>query len=224
MSTVTDRPGRGSLKSNFVNDSAPCDGSRRVNARRRLERGHDCLPRPVRTLFDPLEPTFSRSVHRRFILLALAAILTLGGRTITNLLRVLDTLAPGHSCSYHHVFSRDRWSLAALSRRYISLILDHFAPVVPFSWPATTRSPNILALMSTARAAIVIRCARRTPTRRFAGDISGSCWPCWFPSPGPRDAGRSPFWSCFIGRRRRTKNTKNGTKHRPNCSVSWFAS
>jgi len=100
-------------------------------ARRRLERVHEQLPKPVRTIFDPLEPTFSRSVHRRFILLALAAILTLGGRTITNLLRVLDTLAPGHSCSYHRVFARDRWSLTALARRYISLILDHFAPRGP---------------------------------------------------------------------------------------------
>src|SRR5215831_8699141 len=83
-------------------------------ARRKLERLHERLPKPVRTVLDPLEPTFSRPVHRRFILLALAAILTSGGRTITNLLRVLGTLAPGHSCSYHRVFSRDRWSLATL--------------------------------------------------------------------------------------------------------------
>src|SRR4051812_31321331 len=77
-------------------------------ARRRLERIHDRLPRQVRTILDPLEPTFSRSIHRRFVLLALAAILTLGGRTITNLLRALGALAPGHPSSYHRVFSRDR--------------------------------------------------------------------------------------------------------------------
>jgi hypothetical protein len=61
----------------------------------------------------------------------LAAILTLGGRTITNLLRVLDTLAPGHSCSYHRVFARDRWSLASLARRYIAAVLVSFVPRGP---------------------------------------------------------------------------------------------
>ena len=83
-------------------------------ARRRLERIHDRLPKQVRTIFDPLEPAFSRPIHRRFVLLALAAILTLGGRTITNLLRVLGIMAPGHLSSYHRVFSRDRWSLSSL--------------------------------------------------------------------------------------------------------------
>ena len=100
-------------------------------ARRRLERIHDRLPKQVRTILDPLEPTFSRSIHRRFILLALAAILTLGGRTITNLLRVLGTLAPGHPSSFHRVFSRDRWSIAALARRYIATVFASFVPNGP---------------------------------------------------------------------------------------------
>ena len=100
-------------------------------ARRRLEQIHDRLPKQVRTILDPLEPVFTRSIHRRFILLALAAILTLGGRTINNLLRVLGTLAPGHPSSYHRVFSRDRWSLAALARRYIAAVLARFVPRGP---------------------------------------------------------------------------------------------
>ncbi|AGA29047.1 IS701 family transposase [Singulisphaera acidiphila] len=100
-------------------------------ARRRLERIHEQLPKQVRTVLDPLEPVFSRAAHRRFILLALAAILTLGGRTINNLLRVLGTLAPGHPSSYHRVFSRDRWSLAALARRYIATVLASFVPHGP---------------------------------------------------------------------------------------------
>jgi hypothetical protein len=100
-------------------------------ARRRLERIHDQLPKQVHAIFDPLEPVFSRPTHRRFILLALAAILTLGGRTITNLLRVLGTLAPGHPSSYHRVFSRDRWSLSALARRYVAAVLNRFVPRGP---------------------------------------------------------------------------------------------
>jgi hypothetical protein len=97
-------------------------------ARRRLEKIHDQLPKPVRTIFDPLEPAFSRPIHRRFVLLALAAILTLGGRTISNLLRVLGILAPGHPSSYHRVFSRDRWSLSPLARRYVAAVLARFIP------------------------------------------------------------------------------------------------
>jgi hypothetical protein len=100
-------------------------------ARRRIERIHDQLPKQVRTIFDPLEPAFSRPIHRRFILLALAAILTLGGRTITNLLRVLGALAPGHPSSYHRVFSRARWSLASLARRYVAAVLARFVPRGP---------------------------------------------------------------------------------------------
>ena len=97
-------------------------------ARRRLERINDQLPKQVRSIFDPLEPAFSRPIHRRFVLLALAAILTLGGRTITNLLRVLGILAPGHPSSYHRGFSRDRWSLSPLARRYVAAVLARFVP------------------------------------------------------------------------------------------------
>src|SRR5512135_2934348 len=97
-------------------------------ARRRLEQIHDQLPKQVRAIFDPLEPAFSRPIHRRFVLLALAAILTLGGRTITNLLRVLGILAPGHPSTYHRVFSRDRWSLSPLARRYVAAVLARFVP------------------------------------------------------------------------------------------------
>ena len=100
-------------------------------ARRRLDQIHEQLPNRVRSIFDPLEPTFSRPTHHRFVLLALAAILTLGGRTITNLLRILGALAPGHPSSYHRVFSRDRWSLSRLARRYVTAVLGRFVPGGP---------------------------------------------------------------------------------------------
>ena len=142
-------------------------------ARRRIQRIHDQLPKQVRTIFDPLEPAFSRPIHRRFVLLALAAILTLGGRTITNLLRVLGILAPGHPSSYHRV-SR---ATAGRCRPWHAVMLRRSSPassrLALFSWPVTTRSPNIPVRTSTARAAIAIRSAPLTPTPRFAGDISG---------------------------------------------------
>ena len=92
---------------------------------------HEHIPKPIRSVFDSLDPSFSPSTHRRFVLLALAAILTVGGRTITNLLRVLGVLAPGHPSSYHRVFSRDRWSFSSMGPRYVAGVLARFAPRGP---------------------------------------------------------------------------------------------
>src|SRR5512133_3421394 len=102
-------------------------------ARRQLERIHEQLPKPVRIVFDPLEPAFTRPTYPRFLLLALAAILTLGGRTVANLLRTLGALAPGHPTSYHRVFSRNRWSLWALARRFTHAVLARLAPEGPIA-------------------------------------------------------------------------------------------
>jgi len=97
-------------------------------ARRVLDRNHQQLPKQVRALLDPLAPAFSRPTYRRFALLAVAAILTLGGHTICNLLRCLGALAPGHPSSYHRVFSRSPWSCWHLARRFTQVILARFAP------------------------------------------------------------------------------------------------
>lgn len=108
--------------------------ARKARARRRqLERIHEQLPEPVHSVFDPLVPAFSRPTHRRFVLLALAAILTLGGRTVSNLLRVLGALAPGHPTSYHRVFSRSRWSPWVLARRFTHAVLDRLVPEGPIA-------------------------------------------------------------------------------------------
>jgi len=86
------------------------------------------LPKPVHTVFEPLAPALTRPTYHHLVLLALAAILTVGGRTIANLLRTLGALAPGHSSSYHRVLSHRRWSARTLARRYIAAVLARFAP------------------------------------------------------------------------------------------------
>jgi DDE superfamily endonuclease len=100
-------------------------------ARRQLDRIHQQLPGPVHTLFDPLRPAFTRPTHHRFLLLAVAAILTLGGRSIANLLRCLGPLAPGHPSSFHRVFSSRRWSCWSLARRFAGVVLARFVPRGP---------------------------------------------------------------------------------------------
>jgi DDE superfamily endonuclease len=134
MSSLTDRPRKRPTpkQARRLLRAARRQQARKARvARRRLQRIHRQLPKQVRTIFEPLEPAFSRPTHRRFLLLALAAILTLGVRTLTNLLRVLGALAPGHPSSYHRVFSRNRWSLPALAHRYVAAVLARFAPAGP---------------------------------------------------------------------------------------------
>src|SRR3954454_2923953 len=100
-------------------------------ARRRIDRDHHRLPAPVHAVFEPLAPALTRPTYHRLVLLALAAILTVGGRTIANLLRLLGALAPGHPSSYHRLLSHRRWPSRRLARRYIAAVLARFAPHGP---------------------------------------------------------------------------------------------
>src|SRR5262249_49955608 len=69
-------------------------------ARRQIDRNHQRLPEPVHAVFEPLAPALTRPTYHRLVLLALAAILTTGGRTIANLLPTPAPLAPGPRTQY----------------------------------------------------------------------------------------------------------------------------
>jgi DDE superfamily endonuclease len=84
--------------------------------------------RPVLTMFRPV---FSSPTYHRFVILVLAAILTTGRRTVTNLLRTVRYQAQGHASSSHRVFSRRRWSTWALARTLITCLLDYVVPPGP---------------------------------------------------------------------------------------------
>src|SRR5436305_8944425 len=98
------------------------------NASRKLQRARHALPQPARSLFDSLAGAFSRPTFLRFVALAVATILTIGQRTICNLLRTLGALAPGHPSSYHRVFSKRRWSCWRLARGLAGWVFDHLVP------------------------------------------------------------------------------------------------
>jgi hypothetical protein len=97
-------------------------------ARRKLQHLHQALPQPARSLFDALAGSFTRPTFLRFLVLALASILTLGCHTVCNLLRTLGALAPGHPSSYHRVFSHRRWSCWRLARSLAGWVFDHLVP------------------------------------------------------------------------------------------------
>ena len=89
---------------------------------------------------DPVEPAFTHPTHHRFVLLALAAILTLRGRTIANLLRCLGSLAPGHpavitASSPATAGPLGRWHVVLPRRSSPGLY-----PRAPSNWLATTPS------------------------------------------------------------------------------------
>ena len=83
---------------------------------------------PVLSLF---QSAFSTPTYHRFLVLALAAVLTTGRRTVTNLLRIVRFQAQGHVSAYHRVLSQRRWSTWALARALITFLLDHVVPSGP---------------------------------------------------------------------------------------------
>src|SRR5262245_12311728 len=100
---------------------------------RKLKRIHQQLPKPARSLFDSLGGAFTRPTFLRFVVLALASILTVGGRTVCKLLRTLGALAPGHPSSYHRVFSKRRWSSWRLAHGLATWVFGHLVPGGPAS-------------------------------------------------------------------------------------------
>ena len=86
------------------------------------------LPETLRNVTDEFAPAFTKPTHARWGVLVAAAILTVGSRTILNVLRTVGRLAPGHASSYHRVLSRARfwrWRAAKILAR---LVLEAFCP------------------------------------------------------------------------------------------------
>ena len=73
------------------------------------------IPSFARPVLDQFAPVFFQPTYQRFLVLLVAAILTTGRRTVSNLLRTVPGLAPGDPSSYHRVFSRRRWSTLQLA-------------------------------------------------------------------------------------------------------------
>src|SRR5947209_17094521 len=84
--------------------------------------------RPVLSLFAPV---FYHPTYQRFLVLLIAAILTTGRRTVSNLLRTAAGLAKGDASRFQRVLSRRRWSTLALAHILTRFILEHWLPDGP---------------------------------------------------------------------------------------------
>ncbi len=91
------------------------------------------IPDDALPLLASFAPAFSPATFCRARLLAVAALLTTGRRTVSNLLRTVATLAEGDPSSYHRVLSQARWSGLRLAALWTRLLLPRF-------WPAGTIS------------------------------------------------------------------------------------
>jgi len=89
------------------------------------------LPDFARPVLSSFAPVFYHPTYQRFLVLLLAAILTTGRRTVSNLLRTVAGLAQGDASSFQRVLSRRRWSTLALARILARFILDHGVPDGP---------------------------------------------------------------------------------------------
>jgi hypothetical protein len=99
--------------------------------RAHLRRHYENLPDQAQSFFHSFADVFRRPTFLRFVLLALAALLTVGGHTVSNLLRTVASLAAGDPSSYHRFFSQRQWSLTDLARRLAGWILDRLVPDGP---------------------------------------------------------------------------------------------
>jgi len=86
------------------------------------------ISKTVQHVTEEFAPAFTRPTLTRFVFLVFAAILTIGQRTVTNVLRTMQHTAPGHPTSYHRVFSHRRWSRWKLARALAAWILHQWLP------------------------------------------------------------------------------------------------
>ena len=89
------------------------------------------IPEFARPVLCSFAPVFYHPTYQRFLVLLLAALLTTGRRTVSNLLRTAAGLAKGDASSFHRVLSKRRWSTLALARILARFILDHWVPDGP---------------------------------------------------------------------------------------------
>jgi hypothetical protein len=89
------------------------------------------LPTEAAPLLLALAPAFTAPTFGRFATLLAAAILTVGRRTVANLLRTLGGLALGHRTSYQRVLSAASWSGLGLGLLLTRFLLQHLLPAGP---------------------------------------------------------------------------------------------
>lgn len=87
------------------------------------------VPKGFKPLMNSLVDTFRRpGTARRLVFFFAAAILTVGDRTVSNVLRLLSLIEKLNPSTYHRLFSHRRWKSRPLAYASAKFVLDRFAP------------------------------------------------------------------------------------------------
>ena len=87
------------------------------------------VPRDFKPLLDQLSSaTTHRDTARRLILFFAAAILVVGDRTVSAVLRLLALIEPLNPSTFHRLFSHRRWSSKRFARIIAHFVIERFCP------------------------------------------------------------------------------------------------
>jgi hypothetical protein len=84
------------------------------------------IPAAAEPLIDSIRDCFTRPTLQRFVLLMCGLIVTMGRRTVSHALVVIEPLMDGHWSDYHRIYSAARfcmWQLAAALTRHVIALL-----------------------------------------------------------------------------------------------------
>lgn len=89
------------------------------------------LPDDIIAILAAFAPLFSARTFASVQVLVTGAILTPGGRTITNALRAMGLAKEKHFQNYHRVLNRAVWSSRRAAKVLLRLLVQTFAPTGP---------------------------------------------------------------------------------------------
>lgn len=89
------------------------------------------MPPEFMALMILFQPLFSKRVYAHATVLVAGAILTPGGRTVANALRIMGLDHQAAFQNYHRVLNRARWSPSQASRILLMALLRAFVPTGP---------------------------------------------------------------------------------------------
>jgi hypothetical protein len=149
-----------------ANIPGPYTQSGRISHKRSTTMNVPAWALPVRSLF---RSAVSIPTSHRFLVLALAAVLTTGRRTVTTRLRTVRFQAQGHGSASHRVLSPRRWSTGVMARARIRLLLDHVVPSGPvlLAGDETVTAPPGPQGFGTGRHREAVRSSHRYPAYRW---------------------------------------------------------
>src|SRR5205814_9929957 len=110
----------------FIVDAPPerllfCSCGKRIGVRRMF-----WLPREAAGVIDKFARAFTRPTYERFVTLLVGTIVTMGRRTVSRTLRVMQPMLQGHWSNYHRLYSSAKysmWALAAVLVRQVVALL-----------------------------------------------------------------------------------------------------